>query len=89
MCAYNPLDQEALKQNIHAAVETFSNVNLQQFPEVCLKELRHVSQQKMDILNIFYDGEYNNNYYILLISNKKVNNACYWFRMSAGIFLGR
>jgi hypothetical protein len=43
---------------------TFSNVNCNRFPEICLKEFRHVSQQRVDILNIFYDGEYNINYYI-------------------------
>jgi hypothetical protein len=43
---------------------TFSNVNCNKFPKICLKEFRHVSQQRADILNIFYDGEYNINYYI-------------------------
>jgi hypothetical protein len=31
---------------------------------MCLKEFRHVLQQRADILNIVYDGEYNINYYI-------------------------
>jgi hypothetical protein len=44
------------------------NCNL--FPKICLKEFRHVSQQRVDILNIFCDGEYNVNYYISLIINK-------------------
>jgi hypothetical protein len=43
---------------------TFSNVNCNKFPEFCLKEFRHVSQQRADILNIFLDGEHNINYYI-------------------------
>jgi hypothetical protein len=43
---------------------TFSNVNCNKFSEICLKEFIHVSQQRADILNIFYDGEYNINYYI-------------------------
>jgi hypothetical protein len=56
--ANNPYDLEALKQNIHEAIKTFSNVNCSEFPEICLKEFRLVSQQRVDILNIFYDGEY-------------------------------
>jgi hypothetical protein len=36
---------------------TFSNVNCNKFPKICLKEFRHVSQQRADLLNIFYDGE--------------------------------
>jgi hypothetical protein len=43
---------------------TFSNMNCKKFPEVCLKEFVHASQQRADILNIFYDGEYSINYYI-------------------------
>jgi hypothetical protein len=43
---------------------TFSNMNCNKFPENCLKEVRHVSQQRADILNIFYDGEYRFNYCI-------------------------
>jgi hypothetical protein len=43
---------------------TFSNGNCKKFPEICLKEFRLVSQQRADILNIFYDGEYSINYYI-------------------------
>jgi hypothetical protein len=31
---------------------------------MCLKEFRHVSQQRIDILIIIYDGEYNINCYI-------------------------
>jgi hypothetical protein len=38
---------------------TFSNVNCNKFPEICLKEFRHVSQQRVDLLNIFYGGEDN------------------------------
>jgi hypothetical protein len=34
------------------------------FPKSVQKEFRHVSQQRADILNIFYDGECNINYYI-------------------------
>jgi hypothetical protein len=47
-----------------------SALNCNKFPEICLKEFRHVSQQRADILNIFYDSEYNMNYYIWLIINK-------------------
>jgi hypothetical protein len=46
---------------------TFSNVNCNKFPEICLQEFRLVSQQRVDILNIFYDGEYNISYCIWLI----------------------
>jgi hypothetical protein len=46
-------------------------LNCNKFPEICLKEFRHVSQQSADILNIFYDGEYNINYYALLIINER------------------
>jgi hypothetical protein len=45
-------------------------MNCNKFPKICLKEFRHVSQQRADILNIFYDGEYNINYYIWLIINE-------------------
>jgi hypothetical protein len=41
---------------------TFSKVNCNKCPEICLKEFRHVSQEGADILNIFHDGEYNINY---------------------------
>jgi hypothetical protein len=50
---------------------TFSNVNCNKFSKICLKEFRHVSQQRADILNIFYDGEYNINYYIWLKINER------------------
>jgi hypothetical protein len=43
---------------------TFNNVDCIRFLKICLKEFRHVSQQSVDILNIFYDGEFNINYYI-------------------------
>jgi hypothetical protein len=61
--ANNPHDLEALKQNTHEAIYN-TNVNCKKFPELCLKQFRHVSQQRVDNLNIFYDGEYNVNYYI-------------------------
>jgi hypothetical protein len=32
---------------------TFSNANCTKFPEICLIEFRHVSQQRTDIFNIF------------------------------------
>jgi hypothetical protein len=54
--AKNPHDLEALKQNIREAVN--------KFPEIYLKEFRHVSQQRADIFNFFYDGECSINYYI-------------------------
>jgi hypothetical protein len=59
--ANNPHDLEALNRIF---IITFSNINCNRFPKICLNEFRHVSQQKADILNIFYDGEYNINYYI-------------------------
>jgi hypothetical protein len=37
---------------------TFSNANCNNFLEICLKEFRHVSQQRAGILIIFHDGEY-------------------------------
>jgi hypothetical protein len=42
----------------------FSNVNCNKFPEIYLKEFRHVSQQKVDILNISHDDKHNIDYYI-------------------------
>jgi hypothetical protein len=50
---------------------TFINVNCDKFPEICLKEFRHVSQQRLDILNMFYDGDYNINYYIEYVRTRK------------------
>jgi hypothetical protein len=59
--ANNPHDLEALKQNIREAIYNIQQRELlTSFP----KELRHVSQQRADILNILYDGEYSINYYI-------------------------
>jgi hypothetical protein len=63
---------------------TFRNVNSKKFSENCLKEFRHVSQQRADILNILYDDEYNINYYIWL-TTKDVNNLCYQYRPCASI----
>jgi hypothetical protein len=37
----------------------FSKVNYKKFSDIYLKEFRHVSQQMVDILNIFYNDEYN------------------------------
>jgi hypothetical protein len=45
-------------------------MNFNKFPNICLKEFRHVSQQSAHISNIFYDDEYNINYYIWLIINE-------------------
>jgi hypothetical protein len=50
---------------------TFSNVNCNKSLEICLKEFRQVSQQRADILNMFYDDEYSINYYISLIINER------------------
>jgi hypothetical protein len=50
VCADNSHDMEALLQN------TGEEVNIIQQCEICLKEFRHVSQQRADIL-------YNINYY--------------------------
>jgi hypothetical protein len=44
---------------------TFSNVNCNKFPEICLKEFRYASEQMADILNIFYEGEYSINHLII------------------------
>jgi hypothetical protein len=52
------------KPNIREAIYNIQQRELHKFPEICLKEFRHVSQQRADILNIFYDVEYNINYYI-------------------------
>jgi hypothetical protein len=48
--ANTPHNLEALKQNIREAIyTTFSNVYCNKSPEICLKEFRHVSQQRVDI----------------------------------------
>jgi hypothetical protein len=57
--------------NAHMGLTDKSDVTCNKFPEIYLKEFWHVSQQKADILNIFYNGEYNINYYIWLIINKR------------------
>jgi hypothetical protein len=57
-------DLEALNRIFVKQFTVFSILNCKRFPEMCLKEIRHVSQQRVDILNIFYGGEYNINYYI-------------------------
>jgi hypothetical protein len=57
--ANNPHDLEALKQNIREAVYNIQQRELQQVPEICIKQFRHVSQQTAGFLKIFYDGEYN------------------------------
>jgi hypothetical protein len=62
--ANNPQDLEALKDNICEAIYNIQQRELQQVSKICLKEFRHVSQQRADILNIFYDGDYSMNYYI-------------------------
>jgi hypothetical protein len=54
----NPHDLEALKQNILEAIYNIQQRELQ-CSEICLNELRHVSQQRADILNIFDDYECN------------------------------
>jgi hypothetical protein len=62
--ANNPHDMTTQKQNIREAIYNIQQCELQQVSEICFKEFRHVSQQRADILNILYDGEYNINYYI-------------------------
>jgi hypothetical protein len=72
VCANNQYDLEALKQNIREAIykiqqREFQTVSRTLFKRIqaclaCLKEFRNVSQQRADILNIFYDDEYNINY---------------------------
>jgi hypothetical protein len=49
----------------------FGNIICSKFPEIFLKDFRHVSQQMADILKIFYDGEYNINYYSCLTINER------------------
>jgi hypothetical protein len=58
--ANNPHDLEALKRNIREAIYYIQ----QQVPRNLFKRIQACSQQRVDILNIFYGGEYNNNYYI-------------------------
>jgi hypothetical protein len=60
----NPRDLEALKWNIREAVYNIQQREFQQVSQHLFKEFRHDSQQGADILNTFYDGEYNINYYI-------------------------
>jgi hypothetical protein len=57
--ANSPHDLEALKRLFVKQFITFSNVNCNKCPVISLKEFRHVSQRGADLLNIFYDGEYN------------------------------
>jgi hypothetical protein len=54
--ANNAHNVKALNRIFTKQFTTFNNVNCNKFPEVCLKEFRHVSQHRADILNIFYDG---------------------------------
>jgi hypothetical protein len=53
--ANNPHDLEALKQNICEATDNILQCELQQVSR---------NLQRVDILNIFYDGENNINYYL-------------------------
>jgi hypothetical protein len=64
-------------------------VNCKKFPEICLKELRHISQQRADILNIFYDGEYSINYYIWLIIEEKSKQCVLTVPAARSIFIGK
>jgi hypothetical protein len=57
--AKKPQYLESMKQIFVKQFTTFSNVNCSTIPEICLKEFRHISQQRAVILNIFYDDEYN------------------------------
>jgi hypothetical protein len=68
---------------------TFSNLNCTKFPEICFKEFRHVWQQRSDILNIFYDGEYSINYYIWLIINKRRKQCVLALQPYGSIFLSK
>jgi hypothetical protein len=46
----NSHDLEALKHNICGAIYSIQTTgNCNKFPEICLKEFRHVSQQRVDI----------------------------------------
>jgi hypothetical protein len=62
--AKNPHDLEALKQKIREAIYNIQHRELQQVSRNLFKNFRHVSQQRADILNIFYDGEYSIHYCI-------------------------
>jgi hypothetical protein len=63
--ANNPHDLEALIQNIREAIYSIQQLALQRVSQNQFKHIQlHVSQQGVDILNIFCDGEYNINYYI-------------------------
>jgi hypothetical protein len=59
-----------VKQNIREAILQHS-VTWIEVSRNRLTEFRHVSQQRADILNIFYCGEYEINYYIWLIINER------------------
>jgi hypothetical protein len=69
--ANNPYDLKALKQNIREAIYNIQQRELQHVSRNLMKKFRYVSQQRADILNIFYDGEYNTDCYILLIINAR------------------
>jgi hypothetical protein len=62
--ANNSHDLEALKQNIREEIYNIQQREFQQVSRNLFKKFRHVWQQRVDILNIFYDGEYN------------INNVC-------------
>jgi hypothetical protein len=62
--ANNPHDLEALKQNIREAVYNIQQRELQQVSRNLFKRIQAYLTAEGDILNIFYDGEYNVKYYI-------------------------
>jgi hypothetical protein len=62
--ANNPLHLEALKQNIREANYNIQQRELQQVSISLFKTIQPCLLAEVDILNTFYDGEYNINYYI-------------------------
>jgi hypothetical protein len=70
--ANNEHDLDVLKQNIHEAIYNIQQRDSQQVFQNLFKQIQlHVWKHRVDILNIFCDGEYNINYYIWLIINKR------------------
>jgi hypothetical protein len=63
--ASNPHDLKALKQNIREAIHNIQQRELQQVSQNSFKRIQEcLTAEGIDILNIFYDGDYNINYNI-------------------------
>jgi hypothetical protein len=69
--ANNPHYLEALKQNIPEAIYNIQQCELQQVCRNLFKRIQTCLTAEADILNTFYYGEYNINYYIWLIINER------------------